>query len=129
MFEAIKALADSGAMHMSDIVDNLTDDMVSEFCANEIASLDNKAAKAKERAATKKAEGDEMLEAVYAALTEEFESIATITEKVDAEDATVHKVQYRLKVLIDTARAEKQEISVSGSDGKGRKIMGYRKLV
>ena len=70
MFEAIKGLAESGALHMFDFNENITDEAVAEFCANEIDLLDKKAAKAKERAAAKKAEGDELTAAVAAVLTD-----------------------------------------------------------
>ena len=64
MFEAIKGLAESGALHMFDFNENISDEAVAEFCANEIDLLDKKTAKAKERAAAKRAEGDELTEQI-----------------------------------------------------------------
>lgn len=98
------------------------------FAENEIALLDKKAVKAKERAATKKAEGDELTEAVRAAMsTEEFEPIADIAARIEGEDVTVAKVQYRLKTLVDNGIAVKEQITVPGTDGqKSRKIMAYK---
>lgn len=129
MFEAIKGLAESGALHMVDFNENITDEAVAEFCANEIDLLDKKAAKAKERAATKRAEGDELTDAVRAVLsTDEFEPIADIAARIEGEDVTVAKVQYRLKVLVDNGEAVKEQITVPGVDGgKARKIMAYKK--
>ena len=128
MFEAIKGLAESGALHMADFNEGISDEAVADFCANEIALLDKKAVKAKERAATKKAEGDELTEAVRAAMSaEEFEPIADIAARIEGEDVTVAKVQYRLTQLVKNGEAEKEQITVPGGEGqKARKIMAYK---
>lgn len=104
-------------------------DVVIEFCEKEIASLDRKAAKAKETAAKKRAEGDALTDMVRNALTEEFRTIADITATVAVEDpeVTVSKVTYRLTQLAKNGEAEKQEVSVPGGEGqKARKVMAYR---
>lgn len=130
MFEALKGLADSGALHMQDFNEAISDAAVSDFCANEIDLLDKKAAKAKERAATRKAEGDELMEAVAEALSEDFESIAAIAARIQGDDVTVAKVQYRLRKLAESGRAEKSEITIPGSEGsKSRKVVGYKLVV
>ena len=123
MFEAIIALATGGEMKYEA-------EAFVNFCENEIALLDKKAAKAKERAATKKAEGDELTEAVRAAMSaEEFEPIADIAARIEGEDVTVAKVQYRLTQLVKNGEAEKEQITVPGGEGqKARKIMAYRIL-
>lgn len=122
MYEAIAEAMKSGQCKFDP-------DEVIKFCQNEITLLDKKAAKAKETAAKKRAEGDELTDAVRAALGDEFESIATITERIQGEDVTVSKVTYRLTQLVKNGEAEKQEISVPGGEGqKARKIMGYRKM-
>ena len=109
----------------------ISDSAVAEFCENEIALLDKKAVKAKERAATKKAEGDELTEAVRAAMSiEEFEPIADIAARIEGEDVTVAKVQYRLTQLVKNGEAEKEQITVPGGEGqKARKIMAYKRCV
>ena len=103
---------------------------VIEFCENEIALLDKKAAKAKETAAKKRAEGDELTDAVRAALSADtFESIADIAARIQGEDVTVAKVTYRLTQLVKNGEAEKSEITIPGGEGvKARKIQGYRIL-
>lgn len=128
MFEAIKGLAESGALHMADFNEAISDTAVAEFCEKEIALLDKKAAKAKENAAKKRAEGDELTDAVRAALsTETFEPIAEIAARIEGPDVTVSKVTYRLTQLVKNNEAEKQEIEVAGGEGqKKRKIQGYR---
>ena len=131
MYEAIKGLADSGALHMQDFNEDISDSAVAEFCEKEIALLDKKAAKAKETAAKKKAEGDELTDAVRAVLSpDEFQSIADVAAQIEGEDVTVSKVTYRLTQLVRNGEAEKQEISVAGGEGqKSRKIMAYRKCI
>ena len=122
MFEAIKETFETGSCKF----DAAT---VMAFCDKEIASLDAKAAKAKERAAAKKAEADVLMDQVRDALTGEFQTIADIAAAV-AEvnpDATVSKVTYRLTKLVENQVAEKTDISVPGVDGgKSRKVKAFR---
>ena len=106
---------------------------VVEFCEKEIAALDRKAEKAKERAAAKRAESDTLVEVVAEALnTEEFEPMAVIVERVNAvegyEEVTGSKLVSRMAVLINEGRAEKSKISVEGEDGKVKKVTGYKAL-
>ena len=127
MFEAIKGLAESGALHMQDFNEAISDSAVIAFCGNEIALLDKKAEKAKENAAKKKAEGDELTDAVLSALNEDFATIAEITSWIEGEDVTQAKVSYRLTQLCKTGKAVKEQITVDGGEGKkNRKVMGYR---
>ena len=122
MFEAIKETFETGACKY----DAAT---VMAFCDKEIASLDAKAAKAKERAAAKKAEADVLMGQVEEALTGEFQTIADIAAAVSAvnADATVSKVTYRLTKLVEAGVAEKTDVSVPGVDGgKARKVKAFR---
>lgn len=122
MFEAIKETFETGACKY----DAAT---VMAFCDKEIASLDAKAAKAKERAAAKKAEADVLMGQVEAALTGEFQTIADIAAAVSAvnADATVSKTTYRLTKLVEAGVAEKTDVSVPGVDGgKARKVKAFR---
>lgn len=125
MYEAIAETMRTGECKYS------PEDVIA-FCDKEIAALDKKAAKAKERAAAKAAEGDALTEQVAAVLTtDEFQPIADIAAAVaiDAPDATVSKVTYRLTQLVKNGVAEKQEITVPGGEGaKARKVQGYRKI-
>ena len=107
-------------------------DVVIAFCEKEMAALDTKAAKAKERAAAKKAEADVLYDQVKDALsTEEFQTIADIAAAV-AEvnaDATVSKVTYRLTKLVEAGVAEKTDITIPASEGtKARKVKGFRAI-
>ena len=125
MFEAIKAGCTTGEWTVSDVE-------VAEFCENEIALLDKKAIKAKERAAEKRAAGDELTDAVRAALTDEFTIIADIAAKVAetyGEDATIARVTYRLTQLVKNGEAENGDVKVEGGEGqKTRTIKAYRLL-
>ena len=123
MYEAIIEVVNGGEWKYdaSDVID---------FCENEIALLDKKAAKAKETAAKKRAEGDELTAAVREALSADtFEPIADIAARIEGEDVTIAKVTYRLGQLVKNGEAEKSEISIPGGEGvKARKIMAYRAL-
>ena len=125
MFEAIKAGCTTGEWTVSDTE-------VAEFCENEIALLDKKAAKAKERQAEKKAAGDELTDVIKSVMNkEEFEVIADIAAKVAeiVEDSTVAKVTYRLGQLVKNGEAENTDVKIPGGEGvKARTIKGYRLL-
>lgn len=122
MFEAIKETFATGECKFEA-------DVVIAFCDKEIAALDTKAAKAKERAAAKKAEADVLMTQVEDALTDEFQTIADIAAAV-AEvntDATVSKVTYRLTKLVEANVAEKTDVTIPGVDGaKARKVKAFR---
>ena len=125
MFEAIKETFETGSCKF----DAAT---VMAFCDKEIASLDAKAAKAKERAAAKKAEADVLMDQVRDTLTGEFQTIADIAANV-AEvnaDATVSKVTYRLTKLVEAGEAEKTDVTVPGVEGcKARKVKAFRAIL
>ena len=122
MFEAIKETFETGSCKYDAAV-------VTAFCDKEIAALDSKAAKAKERAAAKKAEADVLMGQVEGALTEEFQVIADIAAAV-AEvnaDATVSKVTFRLTKLVESGVAEKTQVTIPATETtKARKVQAYR---
>ncbi len=124
MFEAIKETFETGECKFDA-------SLVIEFCEKEIGSLDTKAVKAKERAATKRAETDTLMEAVREALTGDYQTIADIAAAVAVADpeATASKITYRLTKLIESGVAEKTEVSIPGVDGaKMRKVKAFRKV-
>ena len=118
-----------GAMHTGEIKYDPND--VIAFCEHEIELLDKKTAKAKERAATKRAEGDELTEQIYNVLyDDEFMTIPEIVKALGDESVSAQKASYRLRSLVEANRAEKTEITVAGSDGgKASKRVAYRKIV
>ena len=130
VYEALINYANGGAMAYAgdegDVV--VSAEALAAFAENEISLLDKKAVKAKERAAQKRAEGDELTDAVRAAMsTETFEPIAEIAARIEGEDVTVAKVTYRLTQLVKNGEAEKQELTIPGAEGqKARKVQGYK---
>ena len=120
-FESIKALIKAVGP-----VEGVDTEGIVAFCDKEIVALDNRAAKAKERAAEKRAEGDELQAAVLEALTDELSTRQDVTDRIDGEDVTVAKVGYRLSQLVKAGKAVKEEITVAGEDGKNKKIAAYR---
>ena len=122
MFEAIKETFETGSCKFDAVT-------VIAFCDKEIASLDTKAAKAKERAAAKKAEADVLMGQVQDALTDEYQVIADIAAAV-AEvnpDATVSKVTFRLTKLVEAGVAEKTQVTLEKTEtSKARKVQAYR---
>jgi hypothetical protein len=120
-YESIKALCDMvGDPEGIDVAG------IVAFCDKEIETLDARAEKAKERAAIKRAEGDELLEIVYNALTDDFETRDVITERIGDENISVAKVTYRLTSLVKAGRAVKDETNVTGADGKNRRVSVYK---
>ena len=94
----------NGMAQDQEIAEGITVADAVAFAANEQVLLANKAAKAKAKAAEKKAEGDELRDAVEAVLTDEFQTIADIAAQIEGEDVTVAKVTYRLGALVRLRR-------------------------
>ena len=128
MFEALINLAETGelAFATDEGTVTVTAEDLTTFAKNEIALLDKKAVKAKERAAQKKVEGDELTDAVRAVLTDEFQTIADIAAQIEGEDVSTAKVTYRLGQLAKTGEAVKEQITIPATEGqKARKVMAY----
>ena len=126
VFEALVNYATEGIMEFEkdgDMIE-VTPEEVKAFAEKEIALLDKKAAKAKERGAKKKEERDELCDAVLAVLTDEYATIADVAEAIEGEDVTASKVTYRLNKLVAAGLAEKADIKVG--DEKKRTVKGYR---
>lgn len=88
------------------------------FIESQITSIDNKAEKARERAAAKKAEGDELREVVKSTLTNEFQTADEIFGQLVGEDLTVAKVRARLTQLVNLGEAEKTEVKTEDNKTK-----------
>ena len=97
-----------------------TEDLI-EFCEHEIAALDVKAEKARERAEKKRAEGDDYKAMVAGALTDELQTRVQIFEAVGDEEFTLGKVQARLTALIKDGIAVKEAVKEDK-----RTVMAYR---
>lgn len=105
-------------------------DELGAFAEKEIALLDKKAAKAKETAAKKKAEMDELTGLIADVLYENggWMTIVDVTNDLVASgyDVTPAKVQYRLNTLVKDAKAEKAEATFKEEGKKARKAMTYK---
>ena len=93
-----------------------------DFIDAQIASIDTKAEKAKVRNAEKKANGDELRDAVQSVLTDELQTIDAILTQIEGEDVTKAKVTARLTSLVKNGLAEKEEVK----DEEGRKLKAYK---
>lgn len=92
------------------------------FIDKQVEQIDNKAEKAKAKAAEKKAEGDALRDKVEAALTDELQSAEALVEAIGEEDVTKQKVVARLTQLVNAGIATKEKVKVD----KAEKTM-YRK--
>lgn len=95
-------------------------DGLMEFIDKQVAQIEAKAEKAKERAAEKKTVGDELREIVKGALTNEYQTANDITEKIDDEEVTKAKVVARLTQLVKAGEVEKADAKTE--DNKNVKV-------
>lgn len=93
-----------------------------EFIDKQVALIDTKAEKAKARNAEKKANGDELRDAVQEILTDEFQTIDAIVAQIEGEEITKAKVTARLTSLVNNGIAEKADVK----DDEGRKLKAYK---
>lgn len=101
------------------------DPVIVAFCEHEIELIDRQVARAREKAA-EKAKTDPIMDEVKAVLTDEFQTISQITNKVTADEVTEGKVRYRLTRLVDDAIAVKDTVKVADATGKVREVKGYK---
>ena len=93
-----------------------------EFVDNQIASLEKKAVKAKEKAAEKRAVGDELKDLVKSLLTNDYQTINDLLEQIDGADVTRAKVQARVTALVNDGYAEKADVETEA----GKTAKAYR---
>ncbi len=93
-----------------------------EFINKQVSLIDSKAEKAKARNAEKKANGDELREAVQSVLTDEFQTIDAIVSQIEGEEITKAKITARLTSLVKNGIAEKTDVK----DDEGRKLKAYK---
>lgn len=101
-------------------------DSVLEFVDHEIELLESKATKQAERAASKKADGDELRAAVYAVLTDEPQTIDDIAFQVTEEGVTKAMVTARLTQLVKTGTAVKDIVKVDGRKLTTYAVTGFK---
>ena len=103
------------------IMKQLEDQELINFCQKEINSIMKKAETSKARREAKKAELDELKEAVKAVLTHEPQTITEILVNLNDEEVTNSKVVSRLSALVKEGIVTKEEVSKNG-----RKLMTYK---
>lgn len=102
-----------------------TDELV-DFCERQIASIERKSEKARERAAEQRKVSDELAERIASLLTEEPQTLGELTAAIGDEDITPSKVSSRCSKLLKEGRADKTEVTVPSVDGgKSRKLVAY----
>lgn len=131
-FEALITLATKGQLVFTNAegeeIEIVAEDLKT-WAEKNIAQLDRRNETARARAEKKRVEGDALMELVYEALTDEFATIADITARVDAEDVTVAKTQFRLKALFDAGRIEKGTVTIPGGEGqRARALVAYKRV-
>ena len=110
---------------LMEIVENSNSEMKAElvdFITKQIESIDAKAAKAKEKAAEKRAEGDELRAAVKSVLTNELQTAEMILGQIEGEELTKAKIVARLTQLVKNGEASKEEVKTE----EGKKVMAYK---
>ena len=103
-------LAETGACE-------LTGEEIKTFAEKELASMDKRAEADKKRRAAKAAESDEMIEAVYAVLTDDPMSAEDILEK-SGLDITISKLRPKLTKLVKDERAIRSKKRYKNDEGK-----------
>ena len=95
-----------------------------EFCDKKIAQAIDKREKAQAKAAEKKAESDEMTDAIAEILTEDGQTAEDIAQALLGrfEDITKAKVVARLTQLVNAGVVIKEQIKTED----GRKVMSYK---
>ena len=91
---------------------------VMAYCENELTLIDKKNAKARERAAAKRAEGDELQSEVLAVITDAPQTRDDILAAMNDEtgELTVGKIQAKLNNLVEAGKVEKCKVKTE--DGK-----------
>lgn len=110
----------------SEVVEDEIKNGALEFIDSQVQALEAKAIKAQADAEKKKAEGDELREAVFKVLTNELQTIEQITDQVAAavEDVEVSKakVTARLTQLVKLEKVGKAMVKTED----GRRVTAYK---
>lgn len=93
-----------------DIETEISKEELLKFIDKQVASINTKAEKAKEKAAEKKANGDELREIVQSVLTEEYQTIDNIVSQIEGEEITKAKITARLTSLVKAGLATKSDV-------------------
>ena len=94
------------------------------FCEAEQAKLAAKAAKAKERAAERKAAGDELYAEVVGCVTDELQTADAIYADnfADVEDLSIAKIRARLSQAVKNQVVVKETVKIEGKNKVAYKL-------
>ena len=99
-----------------------------EYCDNELAKLEKKNIKARERAAEKRAIGDELQADVLAVINDAPQTrddiLAAVVEATGAEDLTVGKIQSKLNNLVESNQISKCKVKTEDGKTKTAYVIG-----
>lgn len=109
------------AVEIADIESEVKDELLA-FVEKQVEMIENKAEKAKARAAEKRAAGDELRGVIKSVLTDEFQTADAITSQIDGEDVTRAKVIARLGQLVKNGEAEKTDVKTEDN----RTVKAYK---
>ena len=107
--------------NVADVDANVRDEIL-EFVEKQVAALDTKNAKAKERAAERRADGDALRGAIEGLLTDEPKTVNDILGELGDDTITPAKVVARMTQLVKADKAAKETVKI-----EGRKLVGYIK--
>lgn len=129
MYENLRAFFEENGV---DIAEGITAEDVIAFCDKEVEALNLHAEKTRVYRAAKKADKtDELRDAIYEALTEDWSTIPEIAEKVIEIDPEVSssKITSRLTQLINGGKVERSEQTIAATEtSKARRVKAYRRI-
>lgn len=105
------------------VLEDAKETALAEVMVHEIALLENKAIKNKERAEARKIAGDELRDTISNILIDDLQTVDEIVEQIDDEEITKAKVVARLTQLVNLNEAIKEQIKTED----GKKVMAYRR--
>lgn len=122
VLNAIRLVAENG---VADFGDEVSADDVIAYVDTTLEQMANKAAKAKERAAAKKVEADELRDFIATLLTDAAQTRDDIFAQIEDEsgELTVNKVGAKLTALVNAGIAVKEPVKIEGVKGSR---MGYK---
>ena len=112
-------------------IENNESENLLAFIEKELENLDKRSANAKKYASKKKAETDDLMEAVNEVLhTTDApktipEIVAIVNEKYEGIEATPQKLTYRLNKLVEDGVATKETVSIKVEGKPARRVNAY----
>ena len=103
-----------------------TAEAVAEFCDKELEKIAKKSARQKEKAAQKRAEGDELQNVIKSLLTNEYQTAEQILAQIAVEDGaeplTKGKIVAKMKNLVESNQAVKADIKTEEGKRKAYRL-------